>query len=86
MEIPDTMSDAAFKRTIGYMYYKAKKVESKKAKGVEESKEQNVSPAPFGGVTSEESANETDDADESDMNLTDDNPNEDDAAAAYGVF
>ncbi|GJV63515.1 hypothetical protein Tco_1474343 [Tanacetum coccineum] len=36
--------------------------------------------------TIKESANETDDADESDMDLSDDNPNEDDDAARYGVF
>ncbi|GJT47742.1 hypothetical protein Tco_0973899 [Tanacetum coccineum] len=34
----------------------------------------------------EESANETDVADESDMDLSDDNPNRDDAATGYGVF
>ncbi|GKA45024.1 hypothetical protein Tco_0737820 [Tanacetum coccineum] len=34
----------------------------------------------------EESSNETDDADESDMDLSDDNPNGDDDAAGYGVF
>nr|GEU61578.1 hypothetical protein [Tanacetum cinerariifolium] len=33
-----------------------------------------------------ESANETDDADEFDMDLSDDNPNGDDDAARYGVF
>ncbi|GJT59717.1 hypothetical protein Tco_1003250 [Tanacetum coccineum] len=35
---------------------------------------------------SKESANETDDADESDMDLSDDNLNRDDDAARYGVF
>ncbi|GJX49071.1 hypothetical protein Tco_0275916 [Tanacetum coccineum] len=34
----------------------------------------------------EESTNEIDDADESDMDLSDDNPDEDDDAARYGVF
>ncbi|GJR75248.1 hypothetical protein Tco_0087613 [Tanacetum coccineum] len=34
----------------------------------------------------EESANETDDADEFDMDLSDDNPNGDDDAVGYGVF
>nr|GFB73787.1 hypothetical protein [Tanacetum cinerariifolium] len=36
--------------------------------------------------TSKESANETDDADESDMDLTDDNTVRDNDAAGYGVF
>ncbi|GKF85867.1 hypothetical protein Tco_0253694, partial [Tanacetum coccineum] len=36
--------------------------------------------------TTEESANETDDADESDMDLTDDNLVRDDDAVRYGVF
>ncbi|GKA10078.1 hypothetical protein Tco_0689511 [Tanacetum coccineum] len=34
----------------------------------------------------EESANETDDADESNMDISDDNPDGDDDAARYGVF
>ncbi|GJV84802.1 hypothetical protein Tco_1524700 [Tanacetum coccineum] len=36
--------------------------------------------------TSEESANETDDADDSDMDLSDDNPQGNDDAAGFGVF
>nr|GEX46502.1 hypothetical protein [Tanacetum cinerariifolium] len=43
MEIPDTMIDDAFKKTTRYMYYKAKKVESKKANVVVEPEEQNIS-------------------------------------------
>ncbi|GJV96277.1 hypothetical protein Tco_1547854 [Tanacetum coccineum] len=44
LEIPDTMIDDAFKKTAGYKYYKAKKVESKKAKAAKEPEEQNVPP------------------------------------------
>nr|GEV66330.1 hypothetical protein [Tanacetum cinerariifolium] len=39
-----------------------------------------------GSNKTKESANETDDADEFDMDLSDDNPNGDDDAARYGVF
>ncbi|GKB14922.1 hypothetical protein Tco_0848845 [Tanacetum coccineum] len=47
-EIPDTMIDDAFKKTTGFTYYKAKKVESEKAKAVEEREEENVSPVRSG--------------------------------------
>ncbi|GJY76105.1 hypothetical protein Tco_0481221, partial [Tanacetum coccineum] len=43
MEIPDIMIDDAFKKTTGFTYYKAKKVESEKAKAIEEREEENVS-------------------------------------------
>ncbi|GKE92326.1 hypothetical protein Tco_1573421, partial [Tanacetum coccineum] len=48
MEIPDTMINDAFKKSAGYKYYKAKKVESEKAKAAEEPEEQNVSPVRSG--------------------------------------
>ncbi|GJZ83847.1 hypothetical protein Tco_0649020 [Tanacetum coccineum] len=142
MEIPDTMIDDAFKKTAGYKYYKAKKVESEKARLLRNQKSRMCFPleveeekvicvqekmklmfqscsrkmlcqgkqdtyAEWGQKlkgssvahtkyydnsktdsdailyslcldTSEESANEIDDADESDMDLTDDNPIRDD--------
>ncbi|GKD18660.1 hypothetical protein Tco_1207818, partial [Tanacetum coccineum] len=39
MEIPDIMIDEAFKKSAGYKYYKAKKVESGKAKAAEKPEE-----------------------------------------------
>ncbi|GJX15552.1 hypothetical protein Tco_0216384 [Tanacetum coccineum] len=44
MEIPNIMINDAFKKSAGYKYYKAKKVESKKAKATKEPEEQHVSP------------------------------------------
>ncbi|GJR60511.1 hypothetical protein Tco_1502673 [Tanacetum coccineum] len=44
MKIPNTMINDAFKKSAGYKYYKAKKVESEKAKVVVEPEEQHVSP------------------------------------------
>ncbi|GJZ63577.1 hypothetical protein Tco_0619998 [Tanacetum coccineum] len=44
MEITNTMIDDAFKKIAGYKYYKAKKVESEKAKAIKEPKEHNVPP------------------------------------------
>nr|GEY34884.1 hypothetical protein [Tanacetum cinerariifolium] len=64
IEISDAMIDDVLKKTAGYKYYKAKKVEK----------------------TSKEIANETNVADESDIDLIDDNPVRDDDAAGYGVF
>ncbi|GKD48961.1 hypothetical protein Tco_1277937 [Tanacetum coccineum] len=43
MEIPDIMVNEAFKKSAGYKYYKAKKVESEKVKAAEEPEEKNVS-------------------------------------------
>ncbi|GKC05021.1 hypothetical protein Tco_0996631 [Tanacetum coccineum] len=48
MEIPDTTIDDAFKKSAGYKYYKAKKVESEKAKAAEKLEEQNMSPVRSG--------------------------------------
>nr|GEU54139.1 hypothetical protein [Tanacetum cinerariifolium] len=48
MEIPNTMINDAFKKSAGYKYYKAKKVESEKAKAIKEPEEQNVSPVKSG--------------------------------------
>ncbi|GJU27632.1 hypothetical protein Tco_1166253 [Tanacetum coccineum] len=48
MEIKNTMIDDAFKKIAGYKYYKAKKVESEKAKAIKEPKEQNVPPVRSG--------------------------------------
>ncbi|GJT69231.1 hypothetical protein Tco_1028517 [Tanacetum coccineum] len=48
MEIPDTMIDDAFKKSAGYKYYKAKKVESEKEKAAEKLEEQNMSPVRSG--------------------------------------
>ncbi|GJR40267.1 hypothetical protein Tco_1215951 [Tanacetum coccineum] len=44
IEIPDTMISDAIKKLAGYKFYMAKKVESKKAKIVDEPEEQHVSP------------------------------------------
>nr|GEX32917.1 hypothetical protein [Tanacetum cinerariifolium] len=43
MEVPNAMISDAIKKKEGYMYYMAKKLESEKAKIVDESKEQHVS-------------------------------------------
>ncbi|GJW69534.1 hypothetical protein Tco_0126451 [Tanacetum coccineum] len=43
MEIPDIMISDAIKKLAGYKYYMAKKVESEKAKTIDEPKEQHVS-------------------------------------------
>ncbi|GJZ40669.1 hypothetical protein Tco_0587555 [Tanacetum coccineum] len=48
MEIPDKMISDAIKKLAGYKYYMAKKVEIKKAKIVDEPKEQHVSPVKSG--------------------------------------
>nr|GEY42962.1 hypothetical protein [Tanacetum cinerariifolium] len=126
IEISDAMIDDVLKKTAGYKYYKAKKVESEKAKVVEETEEHNVSsvqskrgkgymnsgeneanvlklfkkndvPRKTRSLTvveetvaaelaksvktSKEIANETNVADESDIDLIDDNPVRDDDAA-----
>nr|GEV51415.1 hypothetical protein [Tanacetum cinerariifolium] len=44
MKIPDTMINHAFKKLVGYKYFKAKKAESNKAKSDEKPEEQHVSP------------------------------------------
>ncbi|GKC82037.1 hypothetical protein Tco_1137754 [Tanacetum coccineum] len=44
MEVPDAMINDAIKKKPGYTYYMAKKVESEKAKIVDEPEEQHVSP------------------------------------------
>ncbi|GJR91190.1 hypothetical protein Tco_0215201 [Tanacetum coccineum] len=121
LHIPNAMISDAIKKKAGYTYYMAKKVESEKAKIVDEPEEQHVSPVKCGrgkgfmcyGEGSsfahnkyydssdtdsdailyssssdkpEESTNETDDADESDMDLSDDNPHGNNDVAGYGVF
>ncbi|GJY02915.1 hypothetical protein Tco_0361067, partial [Tanacetum coccineum] len=137
MEVLDAMISDAIKKKAGYKYYMAKKVESDKAKIVDEPEEQHVSliksgrgkgfmcygdqvanvpnklkkvvvPRKTRSLTiakeavidtandatlyssssdkSEESANEIDDANESDMDLFDDNPHKDNDDARYGVF
>nr|GEX50356.1 hypothetical protein [Tanacetum cinerariifolium] len=144
MEVPDAMISDAIKKKAGYKYYMAKKVESKKAKIIDEPKEQHVSPiksrrgkgfmccgdqvsnvpnklkkdvvprktrsftiaeeaivdelansintasdATLYASSSDKpdgSANETDDADKFEMDLSDDNPHGDDDDARYGVF
>ncbi|GJV16390.1 hypothetical protein Tco_1361713 [Tanacetum coccineum] len=158
MEIPDSMTIDAIKKSVGYNYYMAKKKESAKDKIIDEPEEKHVSPVKNrrgkgficyrdhvvivptslkrdvvpsktrsvtiveetdmynewgggqkthkgskasrleslrqkkqlvigeGSNTIKESANETDDFDESDIDLSDDNPNKDDDAARYGVF
>nr|GEW89858.1 hypothetical protein [Tanacetum cinerariifolium] len=67
MEILDTMISDAIKKSVGYNFYIAKKNESAKDKIVDEPEEQRVG-----------SKNETDDADDSDMDLSDDNLESDD--------
>ncbi|GJU71173.1 hypothetical protein Tco_1262578 [Tanacetum coccineum] len=87
MEIPDTMIDKAFKKSIGYKYYRAKKAESKKAKDDEEPEEQHVSPVISGrGKVYVFRDDETDDSDNSDMDLSDNEPKGDDDATGFGVF
>nr|GFB16890.1 hypothetical protein [Tanacetum cinerariifolium] len=138
MKVPNAMISEAIKKKAGYTYYMAKKVESKKAKIVDEPEEKHISPvksgrekgfmcygdqvvnapnelmkhvvprktrsltidketvvdtdsdATFYSSSSdkiEESVNETDDADESDMDLSDDNPDGDnDAARLHSNF
>nr|GEY16978.1 hypothetical protein [Tanacetum cinerariifolium] len=44
MDIPNAMISDAIKKKVGYKYYMAKKVKSKKAKIVDEPEEQHVSP------------------------------------------
>ncbi|GKG10267.1 hypothetical protein Tco_0339013 [Tanacetum coccineum] len=44
MEVPDVMISDAIKKKTGYKYYMAKKVDSEKAKIVDEPEEQHVSP------------------------------------------
>ncbi|GJR38699.1 hypothetical protein Tco_1214383 [Tanacetum coccineum] len=48
MEVPDAMISDAIKKKAGYTYYMAKKVESEKAKIVDEPVEQRVSPVKSG--------------------------------------
>ncbi|GJW42530.1 hypothetical protein Tco_0071329 [Tanacetum coccineum] len=48
MEVPKDMINDAIKKKVGYKYYMAKKNESEKAKIVEESEEQHVSPIKSG--------------------------------------
>nr|GEU48801.1 hypothetical protein CTI12_AA475510 [Tanacetum cinerariifolium] len=48
MEVPDAMISDAIKKKAGYTYYMAKKVESEKAKIVDQPKEQHVSPIKSG--------------------------------------
>nr|GEX16257.1 hypothetical protein [Tanacetum cinerariifolium] len=102
MKIPDTMINDAFKQSARYKYYKAKKAKSKKAKAFEEPEEQYVrfavqflltpsnmcllSEVEEEKDTSEESAKESNDADDSNMDITDDEPKGDDDTARYGVF
>nr|GEU93699.1 retrovirus-related Pol polyprotein from transposon TNT 1-94 [Tanacetum cinerariifolium] len=124
MEVLDEMISDEIKKKAWYTYYMEKKVESEKAKIVDEPEEQHVSPVKIRRVSgfmcfgdqvanvpnklkkdvvprktrsltiaeeavvdkSEESENETNDADESDMDLLDDNPHGDDNATKYRVF
>ncbi|GJW35851.1 hypothetical protein Tco_0058771 [Tanacetum coccineum] len=48
MEVPDDMISDAIKKKVGYKYYMAKKVESEKAKIIDEPEEQHVSPIKSG--------------------------------------
>nr|GEW19442.1 hypothetical protein [Tanacetum cinerariifolium] len=48
MEIPDAMISDAIKKNPGYTYYMAKKMESEKAKIVDEPEEQHISPVKSG--------------------------------------
>ncbi|GJZ54324.1 hypothetical protein Tco_0609209, partial [Tanacetum coccineum] len=93
MNIPDTMINDAFKKSARYKYYKAKKAESEKAKSAEEPEEQHVSPVKsrqgkgyMHSDTDEEKDVETVDSDDSDMDLSDDNPQGHDDAVGFGVF
>nr|GEU59562.1 hypothetical protein [Tanacetum cinerariifolium] len=118
LKVLDAINSDAIKNKVGYTYYMAKKVESEKAKIIDEPEEQHVSPVKSGrgkgfmcygdqvanvpnklkkdvvprktrSLTiaeetvvdkTKESANETD---ESDMDLSNDNPHRDDDAARY---
>ncbi|GJX04198.1 hypothetical protein Tco_0190114 [Tanacetum coccineum] len=48
MEVPDAMISDAIKKKAGYKYYMAKKVESEKAKIVDEPEKQHISPIKSG--------------------------------------
>ncbi|GJV50967.1 hypothetical protein Tco_1446708 [Tanacetum coccineum] len=80
MEVPDAMISDAIKKKTGYKYYMAKKVNEEggeKAKIVYELEEQQISNQKWKSKSSDKpkgSANETDDVDESDMDLSDDIP------------
>ncbi|GKA24310.1 hypothetical protein Tco_0710343 [Tanacetum coccineum] len=119
IEVLDAMISDAIKKKSGYKYYMAKKVESEKAKIVNEPKKQHICPIKSGrgkgfmcygdqvanvpnklkkdvvlsktrsltiAEEAVESKNETDDANEFDMDLSNDNPHGDDDNARYGVF
>ncbi|GJZ56260.1 hypothetical protein Tco_0611453 [Tanacetum coccineum] len=134
MKVPNAMISDAIKKKAGYMYYMAKKVESKKAKRVDKLEEQHVSPIKSGrgkgfmcygdqvanvpnknkkdvvprktisltsaeeavvdtdsdatlySSSSEESANKPDDANESNMDLSNDNLQGDDDDASHPVY
>ncbi|GJV26409.1 hypothetical protein Tco_1379104 [Tanacetum coccineum] len=81
MEVPDAMINDAIKKKAGYKYDMAKKVE---IANVPKKLKKDVVPRKTRSLTIvaeaivEESANETDDADESDMDLSHDNPHGDD--------
>ncbi|GJR90761.1 putative reverse transcriptase domain-containing protein [Tanacetum coccineum] len=87
MEVPDAIISDAIKNKAGYKYYMAKKVE---IANVPNKLMKDVVPRKTRSLTIDkeavESANETDDADESDMDLSNDNPQGDDDDARYGVF
>ncbi|GKA12450.1 hypothetical protein Tco_0691996 [Tanacetum coccineum] len=85
MEVPDAMISDSIKKKTGYKYYMAKKVEianvpKKIKKDVVPRKTRSLTIAKETVV--EGSANETDDANESDMGLSNDNTQGDDDAAS----
>ncbi|GJX59372.1 hypothetical protein Tco_0290762 [Tanacetum coccineum] len=100
IEIPDTMISDEIKKSAGYNYYIAKKkknseypkkdVVSRKTRSLTITKEIVVDTNNDAILystclnTTEESANETDDADDSDMDLSDDNLQGNDDAAGFG--
>ncbi|GJV47912.1 hypothetical protein Tco_1438124 [Tanacetum coccineum] len=87
MEIPDAMISDAIKKKVEYTYYMAKKVEmnapNKLKKNVVSRKTISLTIAEEAVV---ENANETDDADESNMDLSNDNPHEDDDVSSAGLI
>nr|GEW33360.1 hypothetical protein [Tanacetum cinerariifolium] len=83
IEILDTMIDDAFKKSAGYKYYRAKKVESDKAKADDEPEEQHES---LVKNTDEEKHVETDDSDDFDIDLSENEPYRDYDATGFGVF
>nr|GEW15619.1 hypothetical protein [Tanacetum cinerariifolium] len=77
VEVLDAMISDAIKKKIGYTYYMAKKVENANS---------DATLCSSSSDKTKESANETDDDNESDMDIYYGNQNRDDNVVGYGVF